>query len=646
MDASLRKSIVVAVSLVAVQSAAVAVPPPLIPRRVLFGNPDRISPQVSPDGKRLAYIAPDDDVLNLWLRTIGEEDDRPVTHDRNRGIRSYFWATNAAQLLYLQDTAGDGNAHLFVVNPDRNEVRNLTPFPGAQARVIAADEFPDAVLVSINDRDEHFHDVYRINVRSGARTLQIRNTLGFVGYVADREMEVRAGVTVRRDGGITLHVRDDWASPWRELKSWGPRDALNSGPVAFSHDGRSLLIIDSEGANTGELHTVRLRDGLEAVVAKDPVADVADLFIHPKTHEVQAVGFLRERLHWKVLDPTIRPCFKAMASVRRGEFGVINRDRNDDLWVVYYNSDDGPLYYYLFDRAVRKAVPLFPDRTALQGHKLAQMEPITLEARDGLTLHGYLTTPTGVPARHLPTVLLVHGGPWSRDRWGYNDEVQWLANRGYAVLQVNFRGSAGYGKAFLNAGNREWGGKMQTDLVDAIKWAVDQGIADPDRLAVFGSSYGGYAALTALTDTPEMFQCAVDVSGPTSLITFMKTIPPYWKAVEPILWDRVGHPEKDVDFLQSRSPFTKIDRIVRPLLIAQGANDKRVVVDECRKMVQKLRDAGRDVEYLEFADERHGLTRPENRMHFYARAEAFLAKHLGGRHEPDTSADGRSADPK
>ncbi len=379
-----------------------------------------------------------------------------------------------------------------------------------------------------------------------------------------------------------------------------------------------------------------LADGTETVLASDETADVADLIIHPVSREVQAVSFSRERIHWRTLEPSIKASLDAIPRIRRGDFGLINRDLADKTWLIYFTTDEGPVYYYRFDRTTQKAKLLFANRSALEDQRLAKMEPITLESRDGLTLHGYLTIPPGTTGKQLPTVLLVHGGPWSRDHWGYNGEVQWLANRGYAVLQVNFRGSRGYGKAFLNAGNREWGGKMQDDLVDAVNWAIERGVTDPDRIAIYGGAYGGYATLVALTDTPDLFRCGVDVVGPSNLITFMENLPPYWKPIAPILWDRVGHPDKDAEFLRSRSPLFKIERITKPLLIAQGANDPRVKRSESRQIVEILQKAGKEVEYVEYPDEGHGFVRPKNRLDFYARAEEFLAKHLGGRFEPPT----------
>ena len=608
--------------------------PPIIPRQVLFGNPDKASPKISPDGKRLAYLAPDQGVLNVWIRTIGKKDDRPVTKDRNRGIRSYSWADNNTHVLYIQDKGGDENWHVYAVNLATKSERDLTPFPGVQARVLAVDrKFPNEILVGVNNRNPQLHDVYRVNLTTGALKIEAENTERVIGWNADHDFRIRGALKMTPQGGMEIVVRDDPESAWRTLTTWGSQDTLNSGPIAFTPDNRGMYILSSVGANTGELRQIDLSTGTEKTLASDPEYDVSNILIHPDKHIVQAVSFTKERSEWKVLDDSIKTDFAAIQRIRRGDFNIINRDHADQTWLIAFTADDGPVHYYAYHRNTKKAELLFTNRKGLEGVTLARMEPIKFTTRDKLTVHGYLTTPPGIAAKNLPMVLNVHGGPWHRDTWGYDGEAQWLANRGYAVLQINFRGSTGYGKKFLNAGNREWGGKMQDDLIDGVKWAINQGIADPKRIAIYGGSYGGYATLVGLTSTPDVFACGVDIVGPSNLITWMNTIPPYWKPIERLIWDRVGHPEKDAAFLKSRSPLYKIDRINKPLLIAQGRNDPRVKVAESRQIVDALEKAGKVVQYEEYPDEGHGFAKPENRLDFYAKAERFLATHIGGRYE-------------
>lgn len=616
--------------------------PPLIPREILFGNPQRAGPQLSPDGKCLTYLAPDErDVLQVWLRTVGQEDDRAITADKKRGIRSYFWTYDGEQLVYPQDADGDENWHLYAVNVNSDLVRDLTDFQGVQARMVARDpNLPGEILVGMNIRDRRTHDVYRVNLSNGTAELETENPGNVIDWLADANLQVRAALGATGDGGYDLMVREAPERAWRTIRHWGPDD--QGHPVSFSADGRTLYIVGSHEANTVRLIGVELADGKETVLAEDPSYDISGVFVHPVKRRVQAAGFFRDRHHWQVLDEDVRADFDALAKLRPGDFRVASRDLADRTWLVSYVTDDGPVYYYTYDRATRAAVFLFSNQPKLEGLPLAEMKPVSFASRDGLTIHGYLTTPVGVPAENLPAVLYVHGGPWARDTWGYNAAVQWLANRGYAVLQVNYRGSDGYGKAFLNAGNREWAGKMHDDLIDAVNWIVGEEIADAKRVAAMGGSYGGYATLVALTFTPEVFAAGVDLVGPSSLVTLLRNIPPYWEPIRPVLSHRVGRVDEDEEFLNSRSPVFFAERIVRPLLIGQGANDPRVKQLESDQIVETMRKGNRPVEYVVYADEGHGFARPENRMHFFAQAERFLAEYLGGRFEPMGEIEGHS----
>jgi dipeptidyl aminopeptidase/acylaminoacyl peptidase len=610
-------------------------PAPLIPREVLFGNPERLGPRLSPDGRRLAYIAPSAGVLNVWVRTVGRSDDRPITADRGRGIRACFWARNSRQILYVQDTDGDENWRVYAVPAEGGAAVTLTPFDGVQAQILAVPpEHPDVILLGLNNRVPQFHDVYLANLTTGQLALVQQNDLGASAWEVDHQLRVRLAQIPQADGGFVWLHRPDASTPWKELFRVASDDALTTNPLGFAADNQTLYVLSSIGSNTTQLRTLDVATGREQVLASDNAADVSDVLVHPLEHRVQAVAFLKERPHWTALEPTVASDLAALASLHHGDVDVVSRDHADHAWIVAYSQDVGPVAYYAFDRASQRAEFLFSARPALSQWTLAPMQPVHLRARDGLEIHAYLTLPTGVSPKRLPAILNVHGGPWARDTWGYDPEAQWLANRGYAVLQVNYRGSTGYGKAFVNAGDREWGGAMQDDLTDAVTWLISQGIADPKRVGIFGGSYGGYAVLAGLTKTPDVFACGVDIVGPSNLLTFINSIPPYWEPVKAMFHRRVGHPEQEVEWLTSRSPLFSVDRIRAPLLIAQGANDPRVKREESLQIVDALKRAGKTAAYMEFPDEGHGFARPENRLRFYAAAEQFLATHLGGRSEP------------
>ncbi|MBD1807626.1 S9 family peptidase [Microcoleus sp. FACHB-SPT15] len=616
--------------------------PPLIPRETLFGNPERTRPQLSPDGKYFAYIAPDEkNVLQVWLRTVGQEDDRKLTDDQKRGIRMYFWTYNADQLIYLQDSDGDENFHLYLVNIQSNIVRDLTPFQGVKAQVVEIDpELPDKVLVGLNLNNQQKFDVYCIDLNNGAVEFDTDNPGNIISWTADAKFQIRAATAATPDGGYELLFRKTLDVPWETLRHWGPDE--QGGAVGFSADNQTLYVIGSHDANAQRLLALDLASREETIIAEDEQYDVGGILTHPTTRVIQAVSFDKDKVEWQILDESIAADFEAIAQVRDGEFGVTSRDLADKNWLVAYTTDDGPVYYYAYNRESKSSTLLFSNQPKLEELSLASMEPVSYEARDGLTIHGYLTIPVGLEPRNLPTVLLVHGGPWARDTWGYSPIVQWLANRGYAVLQVNFRGSTGYGKAFLNAGNRQWAATMHDDLIDGVNWLVKQGIADPEKIAIMGGSYGGYATLVGLTYTPDVFAAGVDIVGPSNLVTLMKSIPPYWAPLLANMYHRVGNLETEEEFLKSRSPLFFVDRIQKPLLIGQGANDPRVKQAESEQIVEAMKKAGKPVEYALYTDEGHGFARPENRLHFFAIAEEFLAKYLGGRFEPIGDIQGHS----
>ena len=614
----------------------------LIPRSVLFGNPDRASVTVSPDGTKLAYLAPLDGVLNVWVAPVdAPEKARAVTHDTGRGVRIYFWAYTNDHILFLQDAGGDENWRAYCASLDGSEVSDLTPEKGVQAQILGrSPRFPDKVLIAINDRDPRLHDVYLVTIPTGERERVAENE-GYVGFLSDRALAVRFAFQVTPEGAMRVLQRDgDGWAPFADIPA---EDILTTEPIGLSADGDTLFLVDSRGRDTAAVVAWDLKTGDRRVLAEDPTVDAAGFWIHPETCAVQAAGFNHTRRRWQVIDDDVRPDLEQLTGIVDGDIEVTSRSLDDRLWIVAYTVDRGPVRYYLYRRDQGEVEFLFTNRSDLESQPLAAMHPVVIPATDGLSLVSYLTLPTGsdgdgdgVPNAPLPMVLWVHGGPWGRDSWGFDPVHQWFANRGYAVLSVNFRASTGFGKRFVNAGDGEWGGKMHQDLIDAVEWAVAQGIADPAKVAIAGGSYGGYSTLVGLTFTPERFACGVDIVGPSNLETLIQNIPPYWAPMLPMLTTRVADPstEEGKRFLHERSPLTHVGRICRPLLIAQGANDPRVKQVESDQIVDAMKQRGIPVSYILYSDEGHGFARPENRLAFMAVAEAFLAPILGGRAEP------------
>jgi dipeptidyl aminopeptidase/acylaminoacyl peptidase len=616
---------------------------PLIARETIFGNPQRAAVALSPDGQRLAYLAPLDGVMNLWVAPLTDlRAAQPVTRDRGRGVRQYLWAYTSQHLLYVQDQDGDENWRVFCVDLATHAVRNLTPQANVQARIEGlSPRFPDAALIGLNARDPQWHDLYRISITTGQQELVLQND-GYASILADDDYQPRLGTRFNPDGGTALFLRAP-AGDWTPFADVPPGDALTTSPAGFDRTGRQLYLLDSRDRDTAGLFVVDLATRQSRLIAADPRADVSGVLAHPVKREVEAVAFTYERKHWQVVDPAVQADVDVLTRLGGGDFEVVSRTLADDDWIVACTTDAGPVRYYHYNRPRQQADFLFTGRPALENLPLARMHPVVIPARDGLPLVSYLSLPVDSdpdhnarPTRPLPLVLWVHGGPWAREEWGYHPYHQWLTNRGYAVLAVNFRSSTGFGKRFVNAGDHEWGGKMQDDLVDALRWAINEHIADPQRVAIMGASYGGYATLVGLTATPDLFVCGVDMVGPANLITLIESIPPYWKPLLDMFTTRIGDPRTEAgrEFLASRSPLTHVDRIARPLLIAQGANDARVKQAESDSIVRALQEKHIPVTYVLFPNEGHGFERPENNLAFCAIVDAFLAAQLGGRSEP------------
>lgn len=619
----------------------------LIPRAVLFGNPERAQGRISPNGQYISFLAPLEGVLNVWVAPVDRiAEARPITRDTGRGIRNHQWAFTGKHILYVQDREGDENWRIYSVDIESDERVDLTPLDNVAARIQeVSDEHPEEILVGLNDRVAQLHDIYRVNIRTGDRELVQQND-GFAGFMTDHQFTVQLALRFTPDGGLQL-LRPDGDAPagFRPWQTIPNQDAMTTSPLDFDRAGRTMYWRESRDRNTAALFAMNLQTGERQLLAEHDQADLAGVLMHPRTNEPQAALFNYERVHWEIIDQDIAADIEYLRTVADGEITITSRTLDDSLWTVAYIMDDGPVRTYLYRRGEgdQQADLLFTNRRDLEGLPLAKMHPVVIRSRDGLNLVSYLTLPVGAAERNtmnvrqpLPMVLLVHGGPWARDTWGFDPTHQWLANRGYAVLSVNFRGSTGFGKEFINAGNQEWAGKMHDDLLDAVNWAVEQGIADRDRVAIMGGSYGGYATLVGLTFTPDVFAAGVSIVGPSSLVTLLNNVPPYWMPILPQLTTRVGdhRTPEGLEFLESRSPLNFVERIQRPLLIGQGANDPRVKQAESDQIVEAMEERNIPVVYVLFPDEGHGFARPENSKAFNAVTELFLAEHLGGRKEP------------
>jgi dipeptidyl aminopeptidase/acylaminoacyl peptidase len=618
-------------------------PDAMIPRTVLFGNPDKAAVRLSPDGAMISYLQPTDGVLNVWVAPVDQPlKAKAVTNDNNRGIRRYQWAFDSRHVIYLQDVGGDEDWKVYSVDVVTGQERCLTPYDKIAANIQhASSEYPSEILVAINNRNPRLHDIHRVNVANGQSELVVENP-GFLGFITDDQFRVRLALQFQPDGSLQI-LTPATDGQWRPAENIPQTDSMTTSPVGFDHSGEILYFIDSRERETAALVQIDPDTGDKRVLFENPRADVSNLIVHPTTGRVQAVASNYAREQWTVLDDDIRDDIDFIRSRTRGDFQITSRTLDDSAWLVALTRDDGPVEYFLYAPDDHALTYLFSNRKALEGQPLTRMHDVVIQARDGLELVSYLSLPRwldsdgdGRPAEPIPMVLLVHGGPWARDQWGFDTMHQLLANRGYAVLAVNYRGSTGFGKSFINKADGEWAGRMHDDLLDAVSWAVRERIADPQRVAIMGGSYGGYATLVGLTMTPDVFACGVDIVGPSSLLTLMENIPEYWYPFLPQLTTRVGDPstEEGRAALLKRSPLTYADRITKPLLIGQGANDPRVKQVESDQIVKAMQANDIPVTYVLYPDEGHGFARPENNLSFFAVAEAFLATHLGGRYQP------------
>lgn len=596
-----------------------------IPLRDFFRNPELSSLELSPDGKQVAFLAPVERRLNLFVQEVSGENPRQVTDVRDRDIGGYFWK-NANTLIYLKDDGGDENYHLYAVDIVSGQTRDLTPFPGVRAGIVDdLEDIEDEVLIDMNQRRLDVFDVYRLNVKTGEMTLVAENPGNYIGYLTDHAGKVRVALAkdAEQNRNILLY-RDTEQQEFRPIITTGFKDQVS--PYFFSADNRHLYATSNIGRDR------------KALVLIDPATgkEIQTMFAHPEVDVggagwsrlrkvLTSVGYTTDKSHRHFFDDKIRKIYATLEKQLPGyEVALTSIDKAEEQFVVRTYSDKSRGAYYLFNAktgALKKWRDLSP---WLNEQDMADMRPISFKSRDGLTIHGYLTLPKGKEARNLPVVVNPHGGPWVRDTWGFNSEVQLLANRGFAVLQMNYRGSTGYGRAFWEAGFKQWGRKMQDDITDGVEWLIKQGIADPKRVAIYGGSYGGYAVLAGLAFTPEVYACGIDYVGVSNIFTLMKTIPPYWKPLMAEFYEKVGHPEKDEELLRSVSPVFHADKIKAPLFIAQGARDPRVNKAESDQMVAALAARGVKVEYMVKDNEGHGFRNEENRFEFYEAMEKFL----------------------
>lgn len=631
--------------------------PKLIPRDVLFRTPARGEPSLSPDGKRLAFLAPDDNgVANIWVMPMEGGTATQLTREP-RPVQEHAWSGDGKYVLYETDD-GDENAHVLSVDLANGNIRDLTPFRGVRTqRLVVNPKHPRDILVDLNLRDRKVFDVHRVNLETGAITLEATNPGDVNSWITDNDFVTRAATAYDANGNTIVRVRDDARAPWRDLVVMPFERAPFMGQIAsgsviagFAPDGKSLYVASALHSDTARIERVDAKSGeMLEVVAEHPKADSGDqtpeVMLDPNTGAIQAVKFDYLREEWRFVDPRVKEDMELLAA-RTGRFiEVTSRSADDERWIVAAETDVAPNRYYTYDRATKKLSLLFDEGEHLAGYTLAEIKPVIIKARDGMELVSYLTIPPGTSGKNLPTIIFPHGGPWDRDWIGWYPELQFLVNRGFAVVQVNHRGSTGLGIGYYNAGNGQVGTGMVDDYVDAARWAVAQGIADPKKLVLYGGSMGGYDTLRLLTREPDLFAAGVAIVPIAELRNALDAFPPYWVAARS-RWERRigGNIMKDDARNRSLSPLYDVEKIKRPLFVAAGGHDVRARAEQIEQFVKSMRDAKRDVTYVLYPDEGHGFARPDNNMDMYGRIEEFLAKHVGTRAEPWKKIEGSSAE--
>jgi len=618
----------------------------LIDRAELFGNPVASQGRISPDGQWVSWIAPDEGVMNVWVAPLVDpENGKVVTDDRHRGISNHMWSTDSRYVMFVKDNDGDENYHVYATDPSTGETRDLTPVAeGARAQIMGVSkDRPGVILVGLNERNPQLTDLYEVDIETGERTLIAENP-GYAGWITDNAYKPRMALVPKPDGGMqTVYLNDD-LTPGDMFADIPSEDMLNTNVFGFSRDNNTVYMVDSRERNVAAGVAVDLESGERRTIVAPEKADLSGILTDNETYEpiAYSVNYLQEE--WTALNDEAASELAFLRDNLEGEFSVASRTEDDRIWIVHEGSAQAPGQYYVYDREGDTLTPWFATRPDLADAPLQPMHPLELTSSDGKTLVSYLTLPPGSdpdgdgrPDEAVPMLLWVHGGPWARDSYGYNTVHQWMANRGYAVLSVNYRGSTGFGKDFTNAAVGEFAGKMHSDLTDAVSWAVSEGIAQEDKVAIGGGSYGGYATLIGVTFTPDTFACGVDIVGPSSLATLIDSFPEYWKPFLAGTWFRyVGDPSDPEarEAMIERSAISRIDDIRVPLLVGQGGNDPRVTKPEADNLVEAMQAKNLPVTYINYPDEGHGFQKPENRLSFFAAMEGFLGKCLGGRVQP------------
>lgn len=602
--------------------------PPLIPLEDFFRNPERTSFNISPDGKFISFLAPYENRMNIHVQAVGSNKVTRLTSETDRDIAGYFWANNK-RLLYLRDNGGDENFALYGVDLNGKNPRCLTCFEKVRTQIIDdLEDQPDFVIVGLNKRSPMVFDPYRLNIVTGEMTMLAENPGNIQGWMTDHEGKLRVATAIVDGVNTQLLYRSDESQEFRPILTTSFKESVS--PAFFTFDNKKLYATSNLG-----------RDKSAAVVFDPETATETEVLYQNDTYDLSSISYSRKRkvitaasfVSWKrerhFFDEQTKKLFQRLEQLLPGyEISLSASDKSETVYIVRTYSDRSLGSYFTYDSNKDKLTKIQEVSPWLNEDHMAEIKPVSYRARDGFIIHGYLTLPKGVEPKNLPVVVNPHGGPWARDNWGFNPEVQFLANRGYAVLQMNFRGSTGYGRAFLEAGFRQWGLSMQTDITDGVYWLILQGIADPKRIAIYGASYGGYATLQGLVADPLLYAAGVDYVGVSNLFTFMKTIPPYWKPMLDMMYEMVGNPEKDKAQFEATSPALNADRILAPLFVAQGAKDPRVNIAESDQIVEALRKRGVDVEYMVKENEGHGFRNEENRFDFYRAMERFLDKHL------------------